>query len=334
MRYAIHRVVRVLTPYYAATALLLVVAAVSFASGHGFSTPGSVPLNRHALLAQLFLLDRVGALASPPYWTLVVEFRWYLVFPMLLLVWMRAPRAFGLLAVAVAVGYWFTRLHDLDLGVLPAFMLGIAAADLRLRKHALCRFALPLALTSVVVALALEPETAMPNQLGMDVRFFIMQTNPGWHCAAFFTVLAAGEVSWLRRFLGNPLLAFGGIASYSIYLVHYPIVMFVGPRLLRNSSAGGFLATVALAVAGGILFWLAVEHWSCTKAFRARAYAVLAPGAAWAFAWLRVPLVLEGGKIVEPVTSANGVAVETAISKPTVPIDETPMLHGNGHGIL
>jgi peptidoglycan/LPS O-acetylase OafA/YrhL len=323
----------VLTPYYAASGLLLAVALASFAGGHTFSAPGTAPLHARDILAQIFLLDRAGALASPPYWTLIVELRWYLIFPMLLLVWMRAPRAFGLLVVAVAAGYWFTRLHNVDLGVLPAFMLGIVAADLRVRHHALCRFALPLALASVAVALALEPQTVMPNQYGLDEKFFIWQTNPGWHCAAFFTVLAAGEVSWFRRFLGNPLLAFGGIASYSIYLMHYPIVMFAGPYLLRNSTAGGFLATVALAVAGGILFWLVVERWFCTEAFRTRACIVLTPGTAWAFTWLHIPAVLAAGKLTQPAAIINGVADEASVhSKQAVPLSEPVILHADGSG--
>ncbi|MGZ3529354.1 MAG: hypothetical protein ACXVAO_16895 [Vulcanimicrobiaceae bacterium] len=133
---------------------------------------------------------------------------------MLLWLWTRSPRAF----VSIAVAAWFSLLtvaHSLDLFVLPAFMLGIVAADLNARRHALSRFGLPL----FAIVLATSFTLATPSQ-------------------------------WDN--FENPQLSAIGIASYSIYLIHEPVVIF-----LERHNAFPPIAAITSAIVGFAFWWIA-----------------------------------------------------------------------------
>jgi peptidoglycan/LPS O-acetylase OafA/YrhL len=284
VRFATHRVVRIMPPYYLATLLLLFVALLSRFLGGSFAPPGTLPLHPGDIVSQFLLVDRAVRLASPPYWTLLVELRWYILFPALLALWIRAPRAFIASAVLIFIAYFFTRAHSLDAGALPAFMLGIVAADMSIRNHALCKYAPQLAIAGVGIALLIEPYNWTPNEFGVDQNFLIWQANPGWYLAAFALVIAAGRVLWLRRLLSIPVVAFLGVASYSIYLMHYPIIVAI--ETATRGAVPAFLASVVAAVIGGVLFYFAVEQWFCGGFVRARLYAEVEPRLRFAHAWL------------------------------------------------
>jgi peptidoglycan/LPS O-acetylase OafA/YrhL len=283
-RFAVHRIVRIGPPYYLATLLLLAIAALSLLHGGPFAPPGTNPLHLGDVVGQLFLLDHGISLASPPYWTLLLEMRWYLVFPVFLLLWVRQPRIFVLVIVLVYIAFFGTRARSEDLGALPAFMLGIIAADIAIRRPLVLRNAPWLILVALAGALVLEPFMTNPDEFGIEHRQLIYQTNPGWHLAAFFTVIAVARSRWARNSISFPLLTFLGVASYSIYLMHYPIVSALAPHLPQNVV--GFMITVVVAVAGGVLFYLAAEQWFCGGPVRARLYALLETPVRAMGAWL------------------------------------------------
>jgi peptidoglycan/LPS O-acetylase OafA/YrhL len=289
VRFATHRIVRILPPYYLASGLFLVLAFGAWLHSGRFATPGTDVFRPYDVLGQLLLLDRSVNLASPPFWTLIVEMRWYLLFPIVLFVFVRAPRAFWTLLCGLVIAYWSTRMHDLDIGVAPAFLLGVLAADLEVREHPIRRYALLLTIVALVLALLIEPWVAMPNADGIDERSFLWQTNPGWHLTAFFAVLAAGRVAWLRGLLSLPLPVFLGAASYSIYLMHYPIVVYASKHLLAYNQLDGFLETVVAAVSGGVLFWALAERHFCGGPVRDRARAAVTPIVAACARWLGLP---------------------------------------------
>ena len=307
VRYGTQRIGRILPPYYAATLLMLLVAAIFAVHNGTFAVPGSATYSPQDILGQLTLLDRGVVMSTPPFWTLAVEWRWYLLFPLLLAVWVRTRRAYVALVVAVVVAYWCTRLHNLDLGVLPAFMLGIIAADLALhRAHPVIRFA-PLGVAlAIPIALLLEPHVSMPNALGVDEPYFLWQTNPGWHVAAFFFVICGGTLPWLRRCLELPWVMSVGRASYSIYLVHYPIVAFVNGHLMSKlPEVAAFVISAAAAIAGGYAFFLMVERPLCSGEGRQRVGSWVEPVVASAFRWLQMPARLRITNLIVPPVRKN-----------------------------
>jgi peptidoglycan/LPS O-acetylase OafA/YrhL len=263
-RFFSKRLVRIIPPYYAAV-LSCIVAIAVFELTHTQIPLGLNPNQSWTdLLFQALFLDREAHLATPSFWTLAVEFRWYLLFPLLLTLWVRAPRAYFLLLFALVVAYNWTRARSIDMGVLPAFMLGIVAADWHILEHPIRKYAPILTTVAFDIALLLEPFSSTPLPDGSEKHGFYTPGNIGWHFTCFFFLLSAGAWAPLRSFLAWRPLAFVGVASYSIYLVQQPILSFFDENLV---GALGALPACALgsaaAVLGGIMFWFLIERSFC-----------------------------------------------------------------------
>jgi peptidoglycan/LPS O-acetylase OafA/YrhL len=267
--FASKRIVRIVPPFYLATLVLLAAALATRFAGHPLlSIPPPADLVR-----SLLFLDEHVQLLNGSFWTLMVEFRWYFLFPFLLVVWLKSPRAFCAIGVASAVLYAFTRARGLDLGTLPGFMFGIVAADVAIGGHcgeriavAAKRFALPLAIVCAAAGIATETHALIPGFDGADVLWAYQPTIVGWQFAMFFFVVAAGALPWLRRLLSARVLVATGIASYAIYLVHEPLVDAI-VHIVPGPSGFGIAAAAALAAGFG--FWALAERPFTTGSLRA-----------------------------------------------------------------
>jgi peptidoglycan/LPS O-acetylase OafA/YrhL len=256
-RFFVRRVVRIVPPYFTAIALFALLSLTAF----GLPTAPGVHLDaagigREILLACSFLTN----LPSPfnaSFWTLGIEMRWYLVFPLLLALYARSRPAFFAVGVACYVLYFFTPWSFSDVGTLPCFMLGIVAADLRITKSPIERYALWAAALLLPLAIYAQSQTARVDH-----------GDPLWHAAVFCLVVAASG-GWFARTMRFKPLALVGVASYSIYLVHEPIL-----NSLVAAHINPELAAIA-AVACGFAYYAAVERRYLDKRFRTPAEALL-----------------------------------------------------------
>jgi peptidoglycan/LPS O-acetylase OafA/YrhL len=226
--YSARRLTRILPPFYAAIALF------------GLMGPHKVPITD--VMRQALFIDNGTQLLNSSFWSLAVEFRWYFLFPLLLLLWVKAPRPFACVIVALFV-LQETRAVSTDLVALPAFMLGIAAAHIAIHRPAQARFALPLFCAALIAAF-LNTSTSDIGQ----------ETSVLWELAVFLLVVSAAGTRWLNRALSIAPLVFIGIVSYSIYLCH-ELGVYYAERLGYAPWIAG-LAGVVL----GIVFWFAAER--------------------------------------------------------------------------
>jgi len=241
-RYAAHRVVRIVPPYWIAYAAILAffVAILKL----GFGRPDAMPYyySTSDFFKQLFFVDVHTQFLNGSFWTLPIEFRWYFIFPVLLYVWTRSPSWFLAIAVA-ALCLSFAPSSLVDVQALPAFMCGIVAAELCVRQTRLGPW--PAIATAVFAMVAF----LTTRSSGWHDGF-----NPSWYLCAFALVVWAGSSQLLERLLSLRAIAFVGLASYSIYLMHQPVLAF-----LEEIGVNRWLAAIA-GVGVGMAFWALAER--------------------------------------------------------------------------
>ena len=305
------RLVRIVPPYWLAL-VVLVIAGLTHVGPH---LPGA-----DSLVKQAFFLDGNVTFAGRPYWTLPIEFRWYLVFPLALWAYVSAPRAFALAAAGCAFAYYETRFSAVDVGTLPAFLGGIWLADLELTSARVRRFAFAVLLPCAIVATALEP--------GTDKAFYAVE--PIGVCAILAFATLAGAWVPLRRALATAPFVAIGRASYAIYLVHDPVLL----RLQVDRGVAPALAVIA-AFAASAAFYVVAERPFVAGPLRDRLVARVTGAVAAGRRSLGLPpaIALTAAIAASPeMTAPVGVArtaeaaAPTELPSPTEPIEAQPVL--------
>lgn len=244
------RVVRIVPPYFAAIVAFatLTVALLALHKPLPEMITAVSPLD---ILKQFFFLDYNSNYSNGSFWTLAVEARWYLLFPIVLWLFVTRRKAFWLVAALSFFIYHFTRLGGagfvssppgMDFATLPDFMFGIVAAEMHVRKDARAAYAF----------LAI-PALLLPTLLshGGDV----VQDAIDWQLISVAVVLTVGHYQMLGRVFSWKPLAFVGVASYSIYLYHEPVL-----GTLEHVFHVAWPAAAAASLAAGVIAWYLVER--------------------------------------------------------------------------
>ncbi|MFI6789750.1 acyltransferase family protein [Nonomuraea sp. NPDC050383] len=260
-RFARRRAWRILPPYWAALVFSLAVAwALVPQPGQGAPTAKSVVF--HGLLVQ----DLFGS-PSPngAFWSIAIEAQLYFALPLLLLV----VRRLGAVAMVAAVTVVVVAVGLLAGGV-PAvgmlmrltpqfavlFAAGVLAAGvLRAPVRGPVRAALPwAALGAVVPVVAL---VAVQGPVWTVAHFFWVDLALAPAAGLLLAAVAGGRPRPLVRLLDSRPIRSLGSFSYSLYLVHAPVVVVlhhfvVAPRF--EPGVTGFLVLLALAVPVSVVF--------------------------------------------------------------------------------
>ena len=244
-RYFLRRVMRVFPAYYAQLAILLLIAA--WIPGQpGIDDGGS--LFRH-----LFMLFTPPPLGTVPvngvWWTLPIEFSFYLVLPLLALL-LRPSRWWMLLAGGLVTMYLWrhgvvTRMADASIpqrvvatyqlpGSMDAFGLGMLAALLHVNRSQLPGWLLPrmnldrlglLGLALVLAAIYWLPGNR--HEYWADNPIFYLWTPALVLGIATIIFAGVGGGRMMNRLFASRFMIYAGLVSYSYYLWHFPVLNWI-----------------------------------------------------------------------------------------------------------
>ena len=287
IRFFTRRARRILPPYFAALLLSLLICAFV----PGMNKPDGVlwdlalpALDVRSIVSHVFLIQNASGATEftidPPMWSIAVEWQIYLLFPLLVLIW-RAWGVTRLLALALVVGVLpvYLPLTILPLsdtwfiGLFAIGMIGASIAHGRRPEQVRWRTLLPWGWVAIGAAGAI---VVVPRLL----RWSFGLLDPGWiGDYALAVAVAAALVFCANTCRGEPrhqplllrglrqpwLVAIGGF-SYSLYLLHVPVLSLVARASLSQGLpittgyAIIFAAGIPLAFLASYLFFLVFER--------------------------------------------------------------------------
>ena len=267
--YLRRRAFRIIPPYWVAL-LISILVIVLFT---GTDTHQTVDL-KSVLVFGTLMQDVVGA-PSPngAFWSIAIEWQIYFLFPIILLLWRFRPAvAVGLVtALVVAVQIAGTHVAPLAplLNLTPQFLalftFGVLAAHVLVVKGWMAR--LPwTAIGLALIAVATFGYARWTPQR-VDASFFWVDLVAGVAVAALFAGCAQRPDGRTARALGSKGPRWLGASSYSLYLIHLPVLGLVYYGVVVHVSPVNdtrFLLLLVLgpiaAVAGSRLFWRVFER--------------------------------------------------------------------------
>ncbi len=239
--YLLKRLVRIEPAYLASIALIILLNYLStlfpIYQGDPFSISGFNILLHMGYLVEFF----DGTWMNPVYWTLAIEFQYYLVIGVLLIIWNRNQKY-----LTIATLFLF-------------FALSFIPQDtVKFLKHT--------DIFTIGIVCAFYKKEYIDKLLFL-VLVFLIGVVIYIHHSYVITILAVGAslgIAFLNRFSNFKLLIFFGNISYSLYLIHIP----VGGRIINLSKrlpldTYGKLLAIALALLMSIfvawLFYILIE---------------------------------------------------------------------------
>ena len=317
-RFVAKRIARVVLPYYAALAILVLLPSIAARIGHPFAL--GEPYEPVDLLKQVLFLDHGTKFVNPALWTLCLQVRWYALFPFALSLWVKSPRAFGVIAIGTVAVSLFTETRSLDLAYLPAFMLGIVAAHFYLQPVRFQRFTIVVAAAFVAASFWIESVNPGLNSATVTIPpGFTFTTSIFWQISALLVILGVAEIRFLDRLFGAPEFKWIAGTAFSIFLVGEPVLVACTRALHGHLIQPVVLAIgVAAALGASLAFWLVVERTFEGVGIRSRIVAGLTPAFRGALKSAGVPslVVLEDTPLeteaVEVVPSAPRRAAASA----------------------
>lgn len=239
LQFVRRRFIRIVLPYWGALAISLVLAVTVLSNRTGTHWDAALPVTDQGMALHLILLQDIATTGQINHalWSIAIEWHIYFLFPLLL--WLR--RRAGLLAatattvtLGMAVSACFSGGLTLwaEANLIGCFAIGVAARELAARagRPPLTRRRPPwgvlsIGLAATLIGLCLTGGTHRSNTL----------TEPlvGAVTGCLLVALAGDRSRWLRHALSWRPLTWIGSFSYSLYLLHAPLLQLIWQYVMR-----------------------------------------------------------------------------------------------------
>lgn len=269
-QFYLRRARRILPALLVTCAVALTVAALLFSPQH-LDEAGASALHAVASLSNIYfwLTSDYFALASEiqPFlhtWSLSVEEQFYLVWPLLLLLAWRWWRLKGVICsvtvaflASLSLSVMFTDVSFLSLERLPEWLRGLFLDGNSLTYYLTPFRVFEFAAGSAIIAFEKKPAPVWASNLcalagGLlifwaalcfDARTPFPHYNALLPVVGTMLLIAYAPQSLLRYVLSNRLACAVGKLSYSLYLTHWPVIVFYS-YVFGSSFSGGDIAVI------------------------------------------------------------------------------------------
>ena len=285
VNYFIRRAKRIIPPYYAAIILsLLILTAMHSITKSGLNAGDyknnfSVPvLLSHIFLVHNFSLRWIYAI-NPAMWSVATEWQIYFVFPAILLpVWRRLGSIAAVVtgfALGLILHFILPTISNFDWAYpwyIGLFALGIAGANigfstvpLEIKMRRGPWGSVGIMLIILIGLLIATHSRILDNAYITDALIGLLTVSGIVHAARYLTDTQNGPRPWLLRVCDTKGVLLLGSFSYSLYLIHVPIIEAIFALLLLSHAnmilIFGLLLGVGIptSLAAAYLFSLAFE---------------------------------------------------------------------------
>ncbi len=201
-------------------------------------------------------------LAVTPLWSVGLEFKIYLLFPVLVWLYRRTGVSSTLWVVSlfsVLLMRWndYSGFESMCLWYVLCFALGFIASQQGIPEVRLCQWMSLVVLVALLIAFPVRVDWNDP----LHYHNHYLEIDLALSFCSLHVSVSATKV--LIEWLSNPSLVALGTFSYSIYLVHSPVLNLLKVAALQHGCRYYnllFLGSIYLSVFVGYLFYLLVER--------------------------------------------------------------------------
>jgi peptidoglycan/LPS O-acetylase OafA/YrhL len=281
------RIIRIIPPYYATILISMLLVWLVIGEKTNTLWDDTIPITYNDVVTHLLMVHDIfsSTLTKISYslWSISVEFRIYFVFPLLVWIWRKAGPFAGLAfsVVFVVIGSllladanrYFPDISLISSGVCPyvlLFAFGMFAAEisfsqskmaLSIRKSYKALSVKGIAVFLFVYVIIYFAASALFKTGGdvSETSFFIAQEVKdilvGCFAAFFLFVCASSTKAdkstyWIVRFLTWQPFVFVGTFSYSLYLIHPPLIQLLSQFVVMPLQLSKLTSTCLLLIAG------------------------------------------------------------------------------------